>query len=86
MATDEALKTLLANQKKQAVTALFDHVFLVWHHRLAAYWEARLGVALVLGELTANCMPSDIGLRQVHMVAAEVHDAITNAERAAASA
>lgn len=87
MGTDEvSLKTLLANQKRQAAMALFDHVYLVKNHRLPAFWENRLGVALVLGEMTVDSTPSEPCLRQVHLIAAEVHDALTNAERAAASA
>ncbi len=86
MGTDETLKNLLTNQKRQAAQALFDHVYLVKNHRLPAFWENRLGVALILGEMAVNRLPSEACLRQVHLIAAEVLDAITNAERAAASA
>lgn len=78
--TDESYRTMLGHRKKAAVTALFDYLFLLRHGRLASYWEARLGEALVHGEVTVNQTPAAVGLRQVHVVAAEVADALTTSE------
>jgi hypothetical protein len=79
MANQEIAQALV-HRKKAAVTAMFDYLFLLKHGRLASYWEARLGEALVHGEVTMNCMPTAVGLRQVHEVAAEVVDALTTSE------
>ncbi len=76
----------LAHRKQAAVNALFDYLFLLKNGRLASYWEARLGEALVRGEVTVNCTPTAVGLRQVHEVAAEVADALTTSEVAMVNA
>jgi hypothetical protein len=78
--TDECYRKALADRKRHAVTALFEYLFLLRHRRLPAYWEARLGEALVHGELTVIREPEGVGLRQVHEVAAEVADALTTSE------
>lgn len=76
----EELAKMKSHRKRAAVTALFDYLFLVRHDRLASYWEARLGEALVNGELRVEKPPTAIGLRQVYGVAAEVLDALTTSE------
>lgn len=70
----------LTHRKRAAINALFDYLFLLRHQRLASYWEARLGEALVVGELAVARTPSEIGLRCVHEVAAEVTDALMTSE------
>ena len=77
--SDEYVKMLM-HRKQAAVTAMFDYLFLLKHERLASYWEARLGEALVNGEIVVKQAPTAIGLRQVHEVAAEVADALTTSE------
>jgi hypothetical protein len=77
--SDEHVKAM-QHRQKAAVTALFDYLFLVKYGRLASYWEARLGEALVHGEIVCNQPPSAIGLRQVHQVAAEVAEMLLVSE------
>lgn len=77
---NQEIAQALTRRKQAAISALFDYLFLLKHGRLASYWEARLGEALVHGEFTVNRMPSAVGLRQVHVVAAEVADALTTSE------
>jgi hypothetical protein len=85
MASKEVSQALV-NRKRAAVTAMFDYYFLVKHERPASYWEARLGEALANGEISVNQMPTAVGLRQVHLVAAEVADALTISEVALVNA
>jgi hypothetical protein len=84
MASKE-VQQALANRRRAAVTAMFDYYFLVKYERPASYWEARLGEALANGEISVNQVPTAIGLRQVHLVAAEVADALTTSEVALVS-
>jgi hypothetical protein len=79
MSKDEFARTV-AHRKQAAITALFDHLFLLKHKRLPSYWEARLGEALVNGELKVQRKPKELSLCQVHEVAAEVADALTTSE------
>lgn len=85
MATKEIAQAL-ENRKRAAVGALFDYLFLLKHDRLATYWEARLGEALILGEMKVERMPTAVGLRQVHLVAAEVADVLMVSEVAIVNA
>jgi hypothetical protein len=85
MASKE-VQQALANRRRAAVTAMFDYYFLVKYERPASYWEARLGEALANGEISVNQIPTAIGLRQVHLVAAEVADALTTSEVAIVNA
>jgi hypothetical protein len=79
-AMSEEYRKMLTHRRRAAVTAMFDYYFLVKYARFASYWEARLGEALVHGEISVNQIPTAIGLRQVHLVAAEVLDALTTSE------
>jgi hypothetical protein len=85
MASKE-VQQALANRRRAAVSAMFDYYFLVKYERPASYWEARLGEALANGEISVNQIPTAIGLRQVHLVAAEVADALTTSEVAIVNA
>lgn len=76
----------IENRKKAAVTALFDYLFLVRFGRLAAYWEARLGEAIVMGEIEVKRTPKETGLALVHQVAAEVSDVLMTSEVAMVNA
>jgi len=76
----EELTKMRTHRKQAAVSALFDYLFLLKYERLASYWEARLGEALVHGELKVERPPTAVGLRQVYGVAAEVLDAMTTSE------
>lgn len=67
-------------RKQAAIATLFEYLFLVKNSRLPTYWEARLGEAIVRGEISINQTPGAVGLRQVHEVAAEVLDALTTSE------
>lgn len=84
--TDDTFRNAVKSRKAQAVTALFEYLFLLKHQRLPAYWEARLGEAFVNGEVTVNRTPSAVGLRQVHEVAAEVADVLMTSEAVMVSA
>jgi hypothetical protein len=83
--SEESYRNMLAHRKRAAVTAMFDYYFLVKYERPASYWEARLGEALANGEISVNQIPTAIGLKQVHLVAAEVADALTTSEVALVS-
>jgi hypothetical protein len=81
MAHDEQEhRRALSHRKRTAVNALFDYLFMLRHKRVAAYWEARLGEAIVMDEIEVKKTPKELGLAIVHEVAAEVIDAIRTSE------
>jgi hypothetical protein len=77
---EQDYRKAVAQRKRAATNAVFDHLFHLRYKRVAAYWEARLGEAIVLGEIEVKKVPKETGLRQVHEVAAEVYDALTTSE------
>lgn len=80
LSKDQEFRQQVGHRKRAAVSTLFDYLFLLRQKRIAAYWEARLGEAIVMGEVRVVRMPKETGLRQVHEVAAEVQDALTTSE------
>jgi hypothetical protein len=78
--TEQEERKALSHRKRAAANALFDYLFMLRHKRVAAYWEARLGEAIVMGEIEVKKSPKETGLAVVHEVAAEVIDAIRTSE------
>lgn len=80
MSDQTSYRRALAQRKVAATSALFEYLFLLKQGRLPSYWEARLGEAIVRGEVEIKQVPQAVGLRQVHEVAAEVCDALNTSE------
>jgi hypothetical protein len=80
------LRLMAQHRKKAAANALFEYLFLIRHRRLPAYWEARIGEAVMNGELEVKQPPTHVLLRQIHEVAAETMDALIDSTQVAGSA
>lgn len=83
---ERVYRQILTQRKVCAIQALFEYLFTLRHKRLPVYWEAKLGEALVRGELAVKKAPTETGLRWVHEVAAECQDALRTSEAVMVSA